>query len=114
MRFSPCGKGAFTLIEILIVVAIVGMVTAIALPNFIKTKKVASLQVCLENLAQIESAKQIWGVENGKQGGDLVTEADIVGPTLFIKKAPACPSGGTYDYQSIGVTATCTEPAHVL
>ena len=90
------------------------MVTAIAIPNFLKTRKFASLQVCLENLAQIESAKQVWGVEMGKQNGDPVTEADIVGPTLFIKKAPVCPSGGAYDYHAIGTTVTCTEPAHVL
>ena len=114
MRLSPGGRSAFTLIEILIVVAIIGMVTAIAIPNFIKTRKVASTQVCLENLAQIESAKQIWGVENGKPPTAAVTAADIVGPTLYIKRAPLCPAGGTYDYRTISISATCSEPGHSL
>lgn len=105
---------AFTLIEIMIVVAIIGLVTAIAIPNFMKTRTVARTQVCIENLAQIESAKQIWGVENAKKNGDAVTPEDIVGPTLFIRKMPQCPAGGNYTFGAIGVHPICTEPGHTL
>jgi len=110
---KAAGK-AFTLIEILIVVAIMGMVTAIALPNFMKTRKVARTQVCLENLAQIESAKQIWGVENGKKTGDVPVEADLIGPTLYIRKLPTCPGGGNYNFGAIGTPPSCSEPGHGL
>jgi prepilin-type N-terminal cleavage/methylation domain-containing protein len=107
-------KSGFTLIEIMIVVAILGIILGLALPNFLKSRTQARRQVCIENLSQIESAKQIWGLENGKNEGDIPTESDLIGPTLYIKITPACPGGGTYDYQAIGVNATCTIEGHQL
>lgn len=107
-------RSGFTLVEIMIVVAIMGLLVSLALPNFVKTRTNAQKQVCIENLAQIETAKQIWGVENGKKNGDTVTVADLIGPTLYIKKEPECPAGGEYDYTTIGANATCTEAGHVL
>lgn len=105
---------AFTLIEILIVVGIISLVTAIAIPNFLKTRVVARTQVCIENLAQIESAKNIWGVKNSKKSGDPVAESDLIGPALYIRKMPACPAGGTYDFGVVGTPPTCTEAGHSL
>ncbi len=104
----------FTLLEIMIVIAIIGMITAIALPNFLKTRTHARRQICIENLSQIESAKQMWGLEQGKKEGDVPGQSDLVGSTLYIKKMPDCPAGGTYSFQAIGVNATCTFTDHVL
>ncbi|MEJ5167576.1 MAG: prepilin-type N-terminal cleavage/methylation domain-containing protein, partial [Arcobacteraceae bacterium] len=86
---------AFTLIEIMIVVAIIGLILAIAIPSYLKTREVTYARTCAGNLRLIESAKQIWGMENGKKPTDIPTEADLVGPNLYLKEMPRCPAGGT-------------------
>jgi len=93
----------------MIVVAIIGVILAIALPAFMKSRAQARKQVCIENLSQIESAKQQWGLETGKKDGDPPTESDLIGANKYIKKMPECPGGGTYEFQAIGRTATCSQ-----
>ena len=112
-RFRSRAHG-FTLVEIMIVVAIMGLLVGIAVPNFVKTRTLAQKNVCIENLTQIESAKQIWALEFAKKNGDPATEDDLIGPTLYIKLMPQCPAGGTYDFTSIGTNALCTVTGHVL
>lgn len=112
-RFRANQKG-FTLVEILIVVAIMGLLLAIAVPNFVKSRNNAQRQVCIENLAQIEAAKQMWGVEVGRGNGDVPVEADLIGPALYIKVRPQCPAQGTYDFRAIGTNALCSVSGHVL
>lgn len=109
LSLSTRRRAGFTLVEILIVVAIIGILVAVALPAFMKSRAQARKQVCIENLSQIESAKQQWGLENGKKDGDPPSEADLIGDTRYIKKMPQCPGGGTYEFQSIGRTATCSQ-----
>ena len=98
----------------MIVVAILGLLVTIAVPNFVKTRNNAQRQVCVENLSQIESAKQIWGVEIGRTYGDLPEDGDLFGATLYMKEKPKCPGGGTYRVNPIGTTATCTIAGHNL
>jgi prepilin-type N-terminal cleavage/methylation domain-containing protein len=105
---------AFTLLELMVVLAVIGLLVAIAIPNFLKHRAYARKQICIENLSQIESAKQIWGLENGKREGDVPTEADLIGPLRYIKVMPQCPADGVYDFKAIGETATCTQSGHVL
>ena len=81
IRFKARASG-FTLIEILIVVAILGLLVGLAMPNFLKSRAQAQKQICIENLAQIESAKQIWGVEGTHSNGDVPPESELIGPTL--------------------------------
>jgi len=109
-------RRGFTLIEILIVVAVIGIILAVALPAFMKSRTQARKQVCIDNISQIESAKQQWGLENQKKDGDAPTTDDLVGSNKYIKRMPECPGGGTYDFQSIGTTTTCSQAAdgHVL
>ncbi len=102
------------MLEIMIVVALIGLLAAIAVPNFLKSRSYAQQQACIENLSQIESAKQIWGTENLKKTGDIPAETDLIGPVLYIKKMPVCPGGGTYDFMAIGQNATCTTLGHTL
>jgi prepilin-type N-terminal cleavage/methylation domain-containing protein len=104
---SRCERG-FTLIEILIVVAIIGVLIALAVPNFQRYRHYVHKDICIENLAQIQAAKQIWGVENNKGPTAEADEAEIVGQELYIKVKPKCPSGGEYLYKSIDIPAICT------
>jgi type II secretory pathway pseudopilin PulG len=98
----------------MIVVAILGLLISIAVPNFVKSRAQAQKLVCKENLFQIESAKQVWGLEVGRGTGDLPTASDLVGPTLFIKEEPKCPAGGIYVFNPIGSNAVCNITGHVL
>jgi len=107
-------RAGFTLIEIMIVVAIIALIIAIALPNFAKTRERAQTQICIENLAQIRNAKQILGVQIGKTTGDDVDEADLYGVDGYIRKTPECPAGGVYTIHPIGTPPTCTIESHVL
>jgi prepilin-type N-terminal cleavage/methylation domain-containing protein len=107
-------RRGFTLVEIMIVVTIFGILLGLALPNFLKSRTRARQQLCIENLSQIESAKQIWGVENGKTTGDVPTETDLVGAGSYIKLPPDCPARGVYNYNAIGTNATCTIDGHSL
>jgi prepilin-type N-terminal cleavage/methylation domain-containing protein len=102
------GTRGFTLVEILIVVAVIGIVLGLALPNFIKARQRARQQVCIENLSQIESAKQLWGVENAKKDGDVPANTDLIGPNRYMKRDPVCPGGGNYNLNAIGNNASCT------
>src|SRR5688500_11742200 len=110
----PAARGAFTLLEIMIVVAILGLLVSIAVPNYVKTRRQAQKTVCIENLSQIESAKQIWGLETGHTVGDVPQQADLIGATSYIKIMPECPADGTYDFMPIGRPADCTEAGHEL
>ena len=112
-NFGSSRRG-FTLLEILIVVAILGILVALAMPNFLKSRETAQRHMCIENLSQIESAKQIWGVENGKKDGDVPVESDLIGPVLYIKRMPECVAGGTYSFNAVGANASCTIPGHTL
>lgn len=115
---NPLGSGrrsgvpGFTLVEILIVVAIMGLLLAIAVPNFLKMRTQAQTRACISNLGHIDAAKQLWGLEKGKTEGDLPVEADLI-PT-YIKASPVCPAGGTYEFKPIGTKPTCTILSHSL
>jgi prepilin-type N-terminal cleavage/methylation domain-containing protein len=104
----------FTLLEIMIVVAIIGTILAIAIPNFVKSRSLAQYNICIANLAQIEAAKQIYGVENGKINGDDVAESDLIGPELYLDHMPECPSGGVYSINQIGDVSSCTIAGHEI
>jgi prepilin-type N-terminal cleavage/methylation domain-containing protein len=112
MRTPNSPNGGFTLIEIMIVVAIIGLLAAIAVPNFLKMRTEAQKRACLTNLERMDSAKQLWGLETGKTDGDLAAQSDIV-PT-YLKAMPGCPSAGTYEFRAIGEKPTCTAPGHTL
>jgi prepilin-type N-terminal cleavage/methylation domain-containing protein len=68
---------AFTLVEIMIVVAIIGLLAAIAIPNFVHARQGAQTNACINNLRQIDGAKHQWALEEGKGPADLPSGGQI-------------------------------------
>jgi prepilin-type N-terminal cleavage/methylation domain-containing protein len=108
MKTNSVHQRGFTLVEIMIVVAIIGLLAAIAIPNFVKARATAQKNGCIGNLKQIDGAMNQWAVENKKAATDTYALTDT---TLlsFIKgsQLPQCPGGGTYS-AGAAVTASPT------
>src|SRR4051794_26111093 len=97
MKINSSRKAGFTLVEIMIVVAIIGLLAAIAIPNFIKARTTSQKNACINNLRQIDGAIQQWALENKKASADTVAATDVQ-PFLGRGSAgelPRCPSAGS-------------------
>ena len=104
----------FTLVEIMIVVLIIGILLAIAVPNFIKARESSRTRTCIANLRQIEAAKEQWAMENKKGSADVPVQGDL-NPD-YMKSWPTCPSNGNvYVIGAISANPTCpTGGTHTL
>src|SRR6266487_2938718 len=87
-------RRGFTLVEIMIVVLIIGILLAIAVPNFIKARESSRAKSCVANLKQIESAKEQWAMDTKAATNATPGTTDLF-PT-YVRNTPVCPSGGTY------------------
>jgi prepilin-type N-terminal cleavage/methylation domain-containing protein len=98
----------FTLVEIMIVVAIIGLLAVICIPNFIRSRATVQANACINNLRKIDAAINQFAMENGKNTGDAVSEANVQ-PYIKLNangSIPKCPAGGVYDASSWRVART--------
>lgn len=106
MKMLRSRKG-FTLVEIMIVVAIIGLLAAIAVPNFVQARTTSRTNACINNLRLIEAAKEQWALANNAADTAATTNANVT-PYLKGGVMPTCPGGGTYTTQNVGTNATCS------
>jgi prepilin-type N-terminal cleavage/methylation domain-containing protein len=112
MQLNTSRRSAFTLVEIMIVVAIIGLLAAIAIPNFIKARENSQRNACIANLKQLDGAKATWALENKKTSSDTPAIGDLAGAvTAYIRDTPTCPANGTYGMTAVSEKTTCTKSA---
>jgi prepilin-type N-terminal cleavage/methylation domain-containing protein len=98
----------FTLVEIMIVVAIIGILIAIAVPSFLRAREISRRNACQENQSKIDGAKQQWALEENAASDSTPTWTDLVGSELYIRSSPECPGGGDYTINAVNDDPACS------
>jgi len=107
-RFLCRVRRGFTLVEIMIVVLIIGILLAIAVPNFVKARETSRAKSCLSNLRSICYAKEQWAVEMKKGTTDTPVDTALYGSSGYLMQTPTCPGGGTYTINDLANFPTCS------
>jgi len=96
-----------------LMMAPVGMMAAMAIPSFMKAKTHSAQNACINNLRQLEAAKEQWALAGKKNQGDAVVESEVL---QYVRgnKMPICPQGGHYTLNAIGENCECSIPGHKL
>lgn len=111
MKLQNQRQAGFTLVEIMIVCGVIGLIAAIAIPNFLRYREASRRSVCIANLKQMQDAKTQWAFEKSKTATDTPVLADLIGAENYLRERPVCPGGGADYITTIGSVdqrARCT------
>lgn len=125
MKRTHAKRGGFTLVEIMIVVAIIGLLAAIAIPNFVKARTTSQQNACINNLRLVDAAKQQWALEQRKQTTDTPAGTDL---QVYLGhgaggELPWCPEDSSQSYTNsyngsvgnVGTKPYCSiDTTHIL
>jgi hypothetical protein len=108
-RNSPISRGAR--IRLLLYFSGMGILIAVAFPNFIKARSTSCCNACINNLRQIDAAANEFALEKGLKTGDKINFPGDLTPYIKLNSAgkiPSCPEGGVYSMKRVGDTPTCS------
>jgi prepilin-type N-terminal cleavage/methylation domain-containing protein len=121
---EPTNQAGFTLVEIMIVVAIIGLLAAIAIPNFVHSRAKSQATACINNMRQIDYAIQQFAMETGKSSGYQINFPSDLTPYIKLNSnssIPGCPALGIYTAGLVGnlpsvvcSLGTTVDPPHLL
>lgn len=121
-RSGSTGVLAFTLIEIMIVVGILGLLMSITIPYYVRQRAITQSNICINNITKIDDAACQFALERGKKTGDSLAYPSDLTPYIHLNQLtslPSCPAGGLYSVASVGSHPTCSlnttvSPSHIM
>jgi len=105
---------AFTLLEIMIVVTLISVLAAVAIPSFTQSVAKTQARACIANLKTIDMAKAQWMFDAQKPSDEIPSDTDLFGDGKPLRDKPTCPAGGTYDLRRANEKPLCTMRGHAF
>jgi len=106
MKIKTKIETGFTLVEIMIVVAIIGLLATIAVPSLMHARTQSLQGSCFNNLRLIDGAKDQFAIDNTNAAPTDLSQ--LVGTGAYIKDTPVCKSGGAYTINALGLKPSCS------